>query len=164
MSSSFDLPDVDRFVAGAIGEPGRRVFYFQFAAGGTVISLKCEKLQVAALVDHLQKMLVDLPAVGAPPLTGVGLVTPVLDEWVVGAIGLGYDENTDRIVVVFEEADGNDDDDEDERDGQARVSITREQASVFTEQATQLVTAGRPTCVRCGAPINPGGFTCVCWN
>lgn len=160
MSESFDLPDVDRFVAGALGEPGRRTFYFQIAAGPLLLSLKCEKLHVARLGEAFAKMLVDLPPAAEARRRGDDdLVQPVRSEWSVGSIGLGYEANNDRIVVVLEEAV------EDEEEGaKTRFSITRAQAAAFAERAESLVKAGRPTCVLCSSPIDPDGYTCSCFN
>lgn len=61
MSESFDLGEPGRFTVGAIGEPGRRVFYFQAFGDGVEASVKCEKQQAQALADHLIKLLDDLP-------------------------------------------------------------------------------------------------------
>src|SRR5690606_4604641 len=44
-----DLGPAERFVAGAIGEPGRRHFFLQVTAGGEDLWLHAEKQQVAAL-------------------------------------------------------------------------------------------------------------------
>lgn len=160
MSESFDLPDVDRFVAGALGDPGRRTFYFQIAAGPLLLSLKCEKLQVTALAEAFAKMLVDLPPPPEARRPGDDeLVLPVRPEWSVGSIGLGYEANRDRIVVVLEEAVPEDDD-----GAKARFSITRAQAALFAERSEALVRAGRPTCVLCSSPIDADGFTCHCYN
>src|SRR5918911_1512081 len=62
MATDFDLPAVARFTAGAIGEPGQRVFYLQATAGGQVVTLRCEKTQVAALAQYFAELLADLPA------------------------------------------------------------------------------------------------------
>ena len=71
MTESFDFTEVDRFCAGALGEPGSRVFFLQVSADGALVSLKMEKQQVAALGEYLARILDDLAPtdepVGEPP-------------------------------------------------------------------------------------------------
>jgi uncharacterized repeat protein (TIGR03847 family) len=74
--------------------------------------------------------------------------------WVVGTIGVSYDEGTERIVVVAEEVG------DDEDTSVARISITLEQAAAFAVVATGLVEAGRPPCPLCGMPLDPSGHDC----
>ena len=159
MSASFEMDNVDRFVAGTVGEPGARTFFFQITNGGTLLSFKCEKLQVAALAEAVGKLLVDLPSTPLPSASDE-LSVPVLAEWIVGSIGIGYEAESDRIVVVLEEVEVDGDDDS----GRARFFLTRAQASSFAERTTELISGGRPTCVLCSSPINPDGYTCVCFN
>jgi uncharacterized repeat protein (TIGR03847 family) len=159
MSASFEMDNVDAFVAGTVGEPGARTFFFQITNGGTLLSFKCEKLQVAALAEAVGKLLVDLPTEPAVPPPGE-LSVPVLAEWVVGSIGIGYEAESDRIVVVLEEVEVEGDDD----GGRARFFLTRAQASGFAERTSALISGGRPTCVLCASPINPDGYTCFCFN
>lgn len=171
MSTSFDLTDIDRFVAGATGIPGARTFYLQVASGSTVLSFKCEKAHVDALSQALTTLLGDLPPVatdrGLP--TGTSLSAPVLAEWSVGSIALGYEAPTDRIMVVLEEFASADDTEADADDtggagGQARFPISRSQAKTFAEAGSVLVRAGRPACPVCESPIDSVGYSCVCFN
>jgi uncharacterized repeat protein (TIGR03847 family) len=159
MSESFDLSDVDRFVAGAVGKPGHRTFYFQISVGPLIVSLKCEKAHVGRLAEAFAKLLVDLPAPEPVPLVDDELITPVRPEWAVGSIGLANERGRDRILVVFEEAVP-----EGDEGARTRFSLTRAQAASFARQAELLVKAGRPTCVLCSSPIDPDGYTCHCFN
>src|SRR2546423_444205 len=109
MSSSFDLPEVDLFTAGAVGEPGQRVFYLQARAGARVVSLRLEKTQVSALAQYLGELISDLDAPGPLP-TELDLVEPIVAEWVVGSLRAAYDENVDRLIIVAEELVGDEDD------------------------------------------------------
>ncbi|MGW4799287.1 DUF3090 family protein, partial [Nonomuraea sp. NPDC004297] len=45
----FDYDPPERFVAGALGQPGARVFFLQARAEGRLTTVALEKLQVAAL-------------------------------------------------------------------------------------------------------------------
>src|SRR4051812_14094443 len=121
MSSSFDFDAPDRFTAGTVGPAGQRIFYLQVAGDGLVVSLRLEKQQGAALADYLAGILEDLPAVAPTEVpTDLDLVEPVVAEWVVGSLGVAWEETTDRVMLVAEElvvvADGEDDDEEPDDD------------------------------------------------
>ena len=139
-------------VSGAVGDPGQRVFYLQAQSPLGVYTVKCEKGQVAALAEHLEQLLADLPAIGATALIPTDL-KPSLEppRFVLGTIGIAYDADTDRVVVVLEElVVPSDDEDEDDmivadRDG-LPLELTRGAASVFCSRAKEIVAAGRPAC------------------
>lgn len=151
--TSYDDPDV--FVTGAVGEPGARVFYLQARAGADVTSIKLEKQQVLALAEYLAGLLHDLPAPDAPPPTAAFL-DPGIPHWTVGTIGVAYDNDRDRIVIVAEELVP----DDDEPGETLRVAVTRSQVRALIEQAEQLMSGGRPPCRLCGAPVDPTGHAC----
>lgn len=169
--TSFDLRGPDHFTAGAIGEPGQRVFYVQASELGQTVSLKLEKTQVAALAQYMAELLADLPPVPDEEIPrDLELVEPVIAEWIVGTIGVAVDEVRDRMVVTFQEIrtdvdDEDDDDPEDEEDvALATVTITRPQAMAFVRRAAELVSAGRPPCALCGRPLDPDGHACIKTN
>ena len=104
MTQSFELPTPHHFTAGAIGEPGARVFYVQGAEGSVTVTLKVEKTQVAALAQYIAELLADLPPVTDDDVPDdVELIEPAIAEWVAGTIGVAIDEARDRIVVSFQE-------------------------------------------------------------
>ncbi len=158
MSTSFEMPEVDVVTTGAIGPPGRRVFYLQARQGDNVVSLRLEKTQVAALVTYLDAMLADLPAPEELPI-GLELVEPVLAEWVIGSLGVSYDEDADRIVLLAEELV-----DEGEDAASARITATRAQIAALARHGAEVVAAGRPPCPLCGQPLDPEGHICVRLN
>jgi uncharacterized repeat protein (TIGR03847 family) len=163
--SEFDLPDVDRFTAGAIGEPGKRVFYLQALAGAQVVTLQCEKTQVAALAEYFAELLADLPTPPDSELpSDMDLLSPVEPEWIVGQIGVVFDETRDRMVVRADELRLEEDDTDDQLAGMARVSLTRAQVHAFVIRAAELVSAGRPPCPLCGRPLDPEGHMCIKTN
>ncbi|MGQ0831858.1 MAG: DUF3090 family protein, partial [Microthrixaceae bacterium] len=103
----------------------------------------------------------------------LSLVEPLEELWTVGAIGVAYDEPSDRIVVVLEEITelpAETDDDEDEllaQDGSGasvRVRLSRSQVSAFVRHSRAIVAAGRPPCRFCGLPIDPDGHACPRMN
>jgi uncharacterized repeat protein (TIGR03847 family) len=182
MADSYDFESPDFFTTGTVGSPGRRAFFLQARQGGRVVTLKLEKEQVGALAEYLAKLLSDLPAPGPLP-TDMALLEPVAESWVVGSLGVAYDESADRILIVAEELteeaeeeEGEEEEREEreeppERAGQepaeespdtakARFRLTRPQAAAFVERARALVQAGRPVCRVCGLPIDPDGHPC----
>jgi uncharacterized repeat protein (TIGR03847 family) len=157
MNPSFDLEAPDHFSVGTVGAAGQRTFYLQGREPGTLVTLKCEKEQVGALADYLTGLLARLqpagPAVSAEP----GLLEPIEAAWSVGAIGVGYDQAHDRILVEAKELleEGSE-----AEPAAARFRITRGQAAAFVAQAQALMRAGRPLCPVCNLPMDPGGHLC----
>ena len=156
--SDFDLRQPERFTAGTIGEPGARVFYLQVVEGDSVVSLRLEKQQVAALAQYLEGFLADLPVVPETELpTDMDLVDPVVAEWVVGTLSVAYDDAEDRIVL---QADELVDEEAGEEGSHARFHLTRAQVVAYCTHADELVASGRPPCPICGQPMDPEGHVC----
>ena len=156
MGTSFDLPEPDRFTAGTVGPPGQRVFYLQASEATQVVTLRLEKAQVAALAEYLASVLADLamPEPGSLP-EDLELVEPVVAEWVVASLGVSYDEDADRVVIMAEELV-----EEGEEAARARITATREQVAALSVRGAEAVAAGRPPCPLCGLPLDPEGHTC----
>ena len=155
MSTSFEIPEVDSLTAGALGPPGQRVFYLQARQGTQVVSLRLEKAQVAALVAYLAGMLADMPPPGEIPTTGMDLIEPVVAEWVVASLGVSYEEDADRVVILAEELV-----EEGAEPARARITATREQVAALSVRGAEAVAAGRPPCPLCGQPLDAEGHTC----
>ena len=158
MSSSFELREIDWLTTGTVGPPGQRIFYLQARHEGGVMSLRLEKAQVAALCQYLDELLEDLPPV-EPAAGDMDLVEPVVPEWVVASLGVTYDEEDDRVIVVAEEL-------VEEGASPARASIRarRDQIAAFIRHGVSVVAAGRPPCPLCGGPVDPEGHMCVRLN
>jgi uncharacterized repeat protein (TIGR03847 family) len=154
MSRSYELLDVDKVTVGAVGEPGQRLFLLQARAGAEVVTLKLEKVQVAALAAHLGALLQELPRPGHMP-DDLDLDEPAEPEWVVGSLGASYDEALDRLLLVAGEAVV-----EGDEPAEARFSLTREQVAALAVHGTRLVEAGRPPCPLCGYPLDQRGHDC----
>lgn len=162
MSDSFEFERPDFFSAGAVGNPGERVFYLQAREAGRLITLKCEKEQVRALADYLSGLITKLgPATGTVP-DDMDLLPFAEPAWIVASMGVGYDEAQERIIVDAHEL--LEEEEEGQRAGEepasARVRITREQAQAFVERAKELMKGGRPPCPVCSAPMDPAGHLC----
>ena len=191
MSESFDLEAPDHFTVGTIGPPGQRVFYLQGRESGAIVTLKVEKEQVNALAEYLGTLLARLQGETAPEQAPMdtALLEPVEPVWTVASIGVGYDETSERVVIVAQEfVAGTDDESEEneeasggenapeetedapegaEEENQAaadaatsRFHITREQATAFVARARELVSAGRPLCPLCHRPKDQEGHIC----
>lgn len=160
MSSSFHFDIVDIFTTGTVGPKGQRVFFVQAHAEGQVVSLRLEKQQVAALGVYIEELLGDLPPISVDDFTTAGdLVEPILAEWVIGSLGVAYDEAGDRLVLIAEELA-----DDEVEPATARFAISRAQAVAFSAQASASVEAGRDPCQFCERPLDPGGTWCPCHN
>jgi len=171
----FDPPD--RFVAGTVGPPGQRTFFLQASAGGRLASVSLEKQQVSTLADRVNDLLDDFAAGDAVEVgdeaveDNAPLDTPIEDEFRVGTMSLGWDE--ERRVIILECHDGQEDlglDDEGEPilepeqpsdlETVLRVVIEPAQARAFARRCAKLVRAGRPPCPFCGGPLDPTGHVC----
>lgn len=150
----------DDFSAGAVGEPGSRIFYLQVIHEGSVTHFRCEKAQVAALGQSLQQALSDLPTAHATEEDASDLVEPVNEAWTVGAMGLAYDTENDRLLIMLEQLSEG----EEEEPESARIGITRENAVALSARADRVVRAGRPPCPWCGHPMDLEGHLCPRMN
>jgi len=163
--SPYDIINVERFTAGALGEPGQRVFYLQCAGDGSMVTLRCEKQQVGAVGESLAGVLADLPARPLGPLPDdLELHFPIEPAFTVGGLALGYDEDHDRLLLLIEEVVLGDDADALPEASSARWVLTREQARAFVPRAADLVAGGRPLCALCGRAIDREGHTCPTTN
>lgn len=161
----FDLNPVDRITADAIGEPGKRVFYLQGRQGYRLVTVICEKEHVAALamaIDHVLLTLADNDAdavVDPDPAIdgGMDLEYPLEPAFRAGRVNLGYDQASERLVVIAYELLDEDDDDE---ASVARFWATPAQMRAFSIHGQEVVAAGRPVCAMCGEPIDPEGHFC----
>ena len=160
--ASVDMPSPDRFTVGTVGDPGQRTFFIQALANGELVTLKCEKQQVGALAEHLAGLIVDLPTPSEKEVTAtdVDFIEPPAANWVVGRMGVAWDEgNRDMILVCEQQLD------EDEAEGgiepeSARFRLSLVQVAAFIGIARDLVAAGRPPCYLCGLPMEPTGHPC----
>lgn len=183
---SFDSPD--SFVCGALGQPGQRTFYLQATKGSNVVSVALEKAQVAVLAERLATLLLALRqgglSIGEEPLIGKPeLAEPIIEQFRVGTLTLGWDGDRERVVIEARELtdaddDEDDDDDDDEQAAEpdeaqglvasdltegpdvVRVQLEPDAALAFASGAAAVVQAGRPPCPQCGAPLEPTGHFC----
>jgi uncharacterized repeat protein (TIGR03847 family) len=162
---TFDLNPVERITADAIGEPGSRVFYIQARKGHRLVTVICEKEHVAALAIATDQVLLSLAGddedaiVEPDPVidAGMDLEYPLEPVFRAGQVNLGYDQVSERLVVIAYELL---DEDDESRPSVARFWATLEQMRAFSIHGQEVVAAGRPTCAMCGEPIDPEGHFC----
>lgn len=169
---SYDLPE--RFVAGAVGQPGERAFFLQARAGRRVTSVGLEKFQVTLLAERLEELLDEVlrRSGGDAPVPAVTpselqddepLEQPVEEEFKVGTMALAWDPEDERVIIEAQEVtedDGVDVGEDEPAIDVLRVRITAGQARAFAERALKIVSAGRPPCPLCGLPLSAAGHVC----
>lgn len=156
-----DLNPVSRVTVGALGEPGQRTFFLQGRQDRTLVSLVTEKEQMNSLAQGITDLLTRLGERADAP-TQVSAYTLQLEQPVeplfrIGQLGLGYDQESDLLVIVAYAVP--------EEEGQETVDVvrfwaTRDQMRALARHVTEVASAGRPICVLCGRPIDPQGHFC----
>lgn len=172
---SFDLPD--RFVAGTVGEPGERTFFLQARSGPRIVSVALEKQQVQVLAERVDTLLdevvrrsagtASVPATAPVDSEDVApLDAPITEEFRVGAMALGWNGETEQLVIeaheVVEDEQELPDLEDDPDDGPAclRVRLSGSMGRAFVKRALSVVSAGRPPCPFCNRPLDPAGHIC----
>jgi uncharacterized repeat protein (TIGR03847 family) len=161
-----DLHPVSHITADAIGQPGKRVFYLQGWQGERTVTLILEKLQIQSLAIGLEQFLAevhekfpDLPeAVSEYQEEQMQIHPPVDPLFRVGEIGLGYDAESDLLVLVVREVvpEGGEPDEA----GVVRFWCTRSQMRAMAHWGMEIASRGRPLCPQCGEPMDPEGHFC----
>ena len=156
MTQSFEFAEPEHFTCGTVGAPGERVFYIQARQGRRLVTLKSEKEQVRALGEYLAELLDKLPGGTGVKLPESALLEPIEPAWPIASIGLGYDDDSRRILIVATAAV----EEEGVEAPTAKFAVTREQAAAFVTRAQTLMKGGRPICPLCSQPKNPSGHVC----
>jgi uncharacterized repeat protein (TIGR03847 family) len=161
------------FTTDYVGQPGDRAFYLQARWGQSVLSFALEKQQVSVLAEKLRELLMIVDAEdtigGAPPARdpALKLETPVEPEWRIGAMGLAYEEDADRVVLLAQPAELGGEPDAEIDEGNetgVRFLLRKDQVRAFILHASAIVAEGRPTCQLCGLPMDPDGHNCPASN
>jgi uncharacterized repeat protein (TIGR03847 family) len=163
-----DLNPVQHITVDAIGQPGERVFYIQGwrETDPQPVTVIIEKVQLLSLTTGLEQMLTEL-ATQKPELTlplvevdadKMRISPPVDPLFRAGEMGIGYDADNDRIVILVREVvmEGGDA----EEAAEVRFRCTRGQARLLTDWGRDVVNRGRPICPQCGQPMEPEGHFC----
>ncbi|AHH97752.1 DUF3090 domain-containing protein [Kutzneria albida] len=165
----------ERFVAGTVGQPGERTFYLQAAQEGRLVSVVLEKAQVAVLAERIGSLLEEVARrFGAEvpettpeeELDTEPLTVPVEEEFRVGTMGLGWDAESEAVVVELLAATEEEVDeavvldDTEEGPDAVRVFLSPVEARAFASRADLVVNAGRKPCPLCEEPLDPAGHVC----
>jgi uncharacterized repeat protein (TIGR03847 family) len=165
-SNEYELKPVVRITTAAIGDPGKRVFYLQGRSDEQVLTLLIEKQQIQSLAVGVEQFLEDLeerypelPEASSEFVEmDMGLESPIEPAFRVGQIGLGYDEDTDLLVLVAREFQTEEEDED--AAAVARFWCTRAQLRSLCSWGLELASRGRPICGNCNQPIDPEGHFC----
>jgi uncharacterized repeat protein (TIGR03847 family) len=156
MASHIELNPVSHLTIGTVGPPGQRVFYLQGSKGTELITLIIEKQQAAMLSSSLESLLDELVAKSPTDedresvWVDMRLREPIEPLFRVGNMGLGFNDEAERVVIVAYELV-----EEDEDANAVSFWASRMQAQSLIKQALDVVSAGRPICGNCGQPIDP---------
>ena len=173
----FEYDSPDRFVVGTVGMPGERTFFLQARQGSLLTSVALEKAQVSALAERVDQLLDEVRGTRAeageiPDLPPAALAdsspldAPIPEEFRVGAMALGWDDASRRVVIEAHAVSEDDEEIPDITDDSAtgpdtlRVWMSPGYARAFAERARTVVSAGRPPCPFCSQPLDPEGHIC----
>jgi len=159
-----DFNPVSRITIGAVGSPGQRVFLLQATQSSSMITLKLEKEQARILAASTSELLEELDEkyprsyskFDEPLSSDLMLQEPVEPEFVIGQIGLGYDQEQDLVVLVAQEVQL----ESSQEVATVRFWATRSQMRALSDHTLEVVNQGRPICPLCDSPINPDGHFC----
>lgn len=157
----FDFDVVTRLETDAVGAPGQRRFRLVVAneQGTAVLWLEKEQLQALSLaVDQVLTQLKPLWSRTAKPAAATessGFDGQATVEFRVGRLGLGYDEERERYVLVAHDIEAEHDD-----VPNLRCLATRTQLNHLSDSIGALASAGRPRCPLCGTPLGDGPHFC----
>ena len=161
-----DLQPVTHLTTDAIGQPGKRVFYVQGWQEERTISLIVEKFQVQTLAVGVEQFLVEIQE-KFPGLEEASAdfdedkmrIRPPVDPlFRIGEIGLGYDSDSDLMVLILREVLAEEQDEEEGR--VVRFWCTRSQVRAMCRWGIEVASRGRPHCPQCGEPMDPEGHFC----
>lgn len=158
-SAEHDLGRVDTFEAEAIGEPGQRRFRLRLDANGLSAALWTEKEQVQALATAIEQVLAQNRRPGEAQRPALPALADFprhpTHDFRVSRLALAYDDDGDALAIYATDAAA-----EDQDRATLRATFSRAQARIFSRQAQDTVSAGRPLCPLCKDPLDPGGHLC----
>ncbi|MBI3737415.1 MAG: DUF3090 domain-containing protein [Chloroflexi bacterium] len=161
-----DVDPCDHITGDAIGQPGQRVFYIQAFQAEKTYCVIIEKTQLQSLSVGVEQFLAEvarqnpnLEEASADYVEDHMRIHPPVDPlFRVGEIGLGYDQNRDRVVLFVRELLTEEQDPE--SGGVIRFWVTRSQMRKMARWGADVTQRGRPICPQCGQPMEPEGHFC----
>jgi uncharacterized repeat protein (TIGR03847 family) len=146
--TELELKPVDFITIGTIGPRGRRVFHLQAGYQGRIITFIIEKEQANALGEALQSFIeelderLDVSTDIEMASMDMDLREPIQPMFRISQMGLAYDEEEERVILIAEQMSTGDDESETDI---VRMWCTREQMYALSIQAIDTVNAGRPS-------------------
>ena len=144
---------------GAVGDPGDRTFFIEVEASTGTLWFLLEKAQVAALSIQSTRLLRESGVADPEDVHELEPVRRPSDdvEFRVGEVRLAYTESTGLVtLMLFSRAQ---DDSE-----PVEFTLTPAQLATSARFGAEAVTAGRPSCARCGLAKDPEGHACPADN
>lgn len=138
---------------GAVGPPGRRVFYLEVDTAAGTHRYLVEKEQVAALAAAAGRLLADAGFDGPAPLDEARLTEPAAAEWRVAEMTLT--PVGDAAELGLRSAGG---------EPELTYLIPLPQLAAAAMRSLEIVAAGRTPCPRCGLAVDPEGHICPASN
>jgi uncharacterized repeat protein (TIGR03847 family) len=161
MPQETDIRPIIHITADTIGPPGKRVFYIQAQQEARTTTVILEKFQLQQLsigieqfVAELQSKFPNLPEASASYTEDTMHIHPPVDPlFRIGELALGYDADSDLLILVTREIIPEGVDPEETR--VLRFWCTRSQLRALAHWGIEVVNRGRPLCPQCGAPMDP---------
>jgi len=148
--------NVSELLAAARGVPGKRTFYLIAGHSDRWVRVWIEKTQLQTLGESIEQLLTghaaSSDAAGQTLLSAGDPPGEPAAEFQAGRLGLGHDPDRDMIVLLAQAA---------EEEPVVQFWATKDQMQALSKRIAEVVAAGRPICVLCGGPIDPGGHMCV---
>jgi len=178
---SIELGSVELLGAEAIGQPGQRRFrlFIRSIRGSAILWMEKEQLNTLSLaldrfLAHLtqgQVLRTEAQAGGWSTPGGMPPDFPTTpdSDFQVAQIRLGYDEDRSMFLLVAVPLEiimepGQEPQALVREDEAVSLLFTEQQAQILSRAITVIVSAGRPTCPLCGAPLDDGPHACVRQN
>ena len=165
MTNIIELNPVDFVTVGTIGPKGQRIFHLQAGQGSRIVSFTIEKEQAQALSSAIAELLEDIDQRDSTKTEAdfsqldMDLREPIKPLFRIAQMGLAYEENENKIVLIAQEFAPQSEDEFDEDDADAddffedtheddpksvRMWCSREQMHALSLHAMDTVRSGRP--------------------
>lgn len=165
-SAQHDFGEIKALKVTAIGESGKRTFYFSIASDYGCAKIWLEKEELYALAMALKQLLHSLAedeemgiGLGLDAEIDYSLSEPDLLEFKMGYVTLHYDSDLQRFFFsVFDVQEGK------AADAKVRFLANAEQVEELVGEALSVYAGGRPICPFCHRPVDPGAHFCPSRN
>ncbi|NDJ55259.1 MAG: DUF3090 family protein [Chloroflexi bacterium] len=147
MAQSYDVNPVDIITIGTIGPPGQRTFHLQASGNGQLFTFIIEKEQAGALVKSVESVFSEIEKEFRlePPEPDLAsydmeLQEPIQPLFRVAQMGLGYDSDSDQVILVVNELQAT------ESMGEPRIVrmvISRDLMAALANHTKEVILAGR---------------------